>query len=274
MGETSLLWLRIAVVLYSLGLFHAILTLVRRRGSFFSIAVNAFGLGAVLHFVSIAEQGLAEQHFPANDVFQTLSLCAWLVTLAFLAIFRRYRDEVESLSTFIFPMVFLMTLTASLARPVGPWSSATVRGAWLIAHIVAILVGYAALLFACGAAVLYLFQERSLKSKHLASAKRGLPPLGVLDDMILKSLTVGFAFITAGVVIAVIWAFVEQGTSWLGESSVTISFVTWGIYLALVFLRVNAGWRGRKAAFLSLAALTACAVTWAAHANLLTRLVR
>jgi ABC-type transport system involved in cytochrome c biogenesis permease subunit len=92
--------------------------------------------------------------------------------------------------------------------------------------------------------------------------------------MILNSLSIGFAFTTIGVVIATIWAFVERGTSWIGESSVTISFITWGIYMALVFLRVSAGWRGRKAALLSLAALACCAITWVAHANLLKKLVQ
>ena len=274
MGESSVMWLRIAAGLYSFGLLDATLTVVRRKDSFFRVAIGAFGLGAMLQLVSIVEQGLAEQRFPANDVFQTLSLCAWLVTVAFLAIYARYRNEVESLSIIIFPMVFLMTLAAGLGSPVGPWSSATARSAWLIAHIVAILIGYAALLFACGAAVLYLLQERRLKSKHLPAASRVLPPLGVLDEMILKSLSVGFVFITVGVVIAVIWAFVEQGTRWIGESSVTISFITWGIYMALVFLRISAGWRGRKAAVMSLVALTCCAITWFAHTNLLTRLVR
>jgi ABC-type transport system involved in cytochrome c biogenesis permease subunit len=274
MGETSVMWLRIAAGLYSFGLLDAIWTVISRKDSFFRLAVGAFGLGAMLQLVSIVEQGLAEQRFPANDVFQTLSLCAWLVTAAFLAIFWRYKHDVESLSIFIFPMVFLMTLAASLGSPVGPWSSATARSAWLVAHIVAILIGYAALVFACGAAVLYLLQERRLKAKHLATVNRGLPPLGVLDEMILNSLSIGFAFTTIGVVIATIWAFVERGTSWIGESSVTISFITWGIYLALVFLRVSAGWRGRKAALLSLAALACCAITWVAHTNLLKRLVQ
>jgi hypothetical protein len=43
---------------------------------------------------------------------------------------------------------------------------------------------------------------------------------------------------------------------------------TWGIYLVMVFLRVSAGWRGRKAAVLAITALGCSALTWAAHAQL------
>jgi ABC-type transport system involved in cytochrome c biogenesis permease subunit len=71
-----------------------------------------------------------------------------------------------------------------------------------------------------------------------------------------------------------VWAFIEHGTSWIGNSSITLSFVTWGVYLALVFFRISAGWRGRKAAILSLVALAFCAITWAAHAGLQSRLVQ
>ena len=58
MAEMSVIWLRVAAALYSLGLLHAILTLVRRREHLFRVALGAFGLGSVFHFVSIIEEGI------------------------------------------------------------------------------------------------------------------------------------------------------------------------------------------------------------------------
>jgi ABC-type transport system involved in cytochrome c biogenesis permease subunit len=78
----------------------------------------------------------------------------------------------------------------------------------------------------------------------------------------------GFAFTTLGIVVGSTWAFVEWGTGWLGEPRIGISIATWALYLAMVFLRVNAGWRGRKAALLSIVALCGSAITWAAHSGL------
>ena len=57
MAEIGVFWLRVAAALYSLGLLHAILTLVRRRDSLFRVALGAFGLGAVFHLVSIIDDG-------------------------------------------------------------------------------------------------------------------------------------------------------------------------------------------------------------------------
>ena len=273
MGESSILWLRVAACLYFFGFADALVTILRRRESFFRVAAGAFSVGAMFHLVSLVEEGLAAHHFPASDILESMSLCGLIVAVTFLGIRWRYKDEAASLSVFIFPLVFLMTFMAALRSPVSTWSSDAVRDGWLIVHVVAELVGYAALVFTSIGSLLYLIQERQLKRKIVPSIYRMMPPLGTLDDLILKSLGIGFVFITAGLIIAIAWAFIEHGTRWIGNSSITFSFVTWGVYLALVFFRVSAGWRGRKAAILSLVALGFCAITFAAHAGLQDRLL-
>ena len=267
MGESSLLWLRVAAGLYSLGLLDAIVTVLRRRESLFQIALGAFGLGGIFQLVSIVEQGLVQQHFPANDFFQVMSLCAWLVTLAFLVIYWRYKAE--SLSVFVFPLVFVMTLVAALSNPVSRWSSEAARSTWLTVHIVLALLGYAALLFTAVAAVAYLMQERELKKKKQPrSFYRVFPPLGMLDELISRSLGAGFVFITVSIIIIIIWASNSYGARWVDNGLISTSVITWGIYLAMIFFRVSAGWRGRKAAILSIIALFCSAATWIAHFRL------
>jgi ABC-type transport system involved in cytochrome c biogenesis permease subunit len=272
MGESSILWLRVATGLYSLGLLDAIITVLRRREQLFRAALVAFGLGALFQLVSLVEQGLLQHHIPVNDIFETTSLCAFAITISFFVVYWRYKTE--SLSVFVFPLVFVLSLIAALRNPVSGWSSETVRNAWLSVHIVLILLGYAALLFTATAATAYLIQERELKRKRNLSVYRILPPLGTLDELISKSLGAGFTFITGGIIVGSVWAFVEHGTHWLGDSRITISFITWAIYLALVYLRVSAGWRGRKAAILAIIALFCSAVTWVAHAHLESRLMQ
>lgn len=272
MAEMSIVWLRVAAVLYSLGLIDAILTVIRKREHWFRIALVALCIAGIFHLVSIVEQGAATGHFPANGFYESMSLCAFLITVLFLFVYWRYK--LESLSVFIFPLVFVMTLVATLGRPVSAWTSQTVRNAWLVVHVVLILLGYAALLFTAVAAIVYLFQERELKSKKPRGFYHRLPPLGTLDDLISKSMALGFVFITIGIIVGSTWAFIELGTRWITDPKIAISFVTWGIYLAMVFLRVSAGWRGRKAAIMAIMALGGSVVTWVAHAQLQKILVR
>jgi ABC-type uncharacterized transport system permease subunit len=116
--------------------------------------------------------------------------------------------------------------------------------------------------------VLYLFQERELKARKPRKFYYGLPALGTLDDLISSSLAVGFALITLAVIAGSTWAFIELKTAWIQQPKIAISFFTWGVYLALVFLRVGAGWRGRKAAIGTVALIGCSVLTWAAHARL------
>jgi len=169
------------------------------------------------------------------------------------------------LSVFLFTLVFLMTLVASMARPVAVWSSSAIRSVWLTTHIVLVLLGYAALLLTAVSAVVYLIQERELKRKTPRRFTYRLPPLGTLDELISRFMAAGFVLITLATIAGSTWAFIEYGSEWLSDPRIGLSFVTWGIYLAMVFLRVSAGWRGRKAAFMALTALGCCALTWAAH---------
>jgi ABC-type transport system involved in cytochrome c biogenesis permease subunit len=272
MEELSVIWLRVAAAFYSLGLLHAILTVVRRREHLFRVALVGFGIAGILHTVSLVDEFILTGQFPANNFFESLSFCALLITALFLFVYWRYK--VESLSVFIFPLVFVMTLVATMANPVSTWSSPMVRSAWLLVHVILVMLGYAALLFTAVASVLYLFQERELKNKKPRKFYYRLPALGTLDDLISKSMAFGFVFITLAVIAGSTWAFVELKSGWIREPKIAISFFTWGVYMAMVFFRITAGWRGRKAAILAIVVLGCSAVTWAAHAGLRSMLIR
>ena len=266
MDEMSVIWLRVAAALYSLGLLHAILTLIRRREHLFRVALAAFSIGAVFHFVSIVEEGLRYNRCPINNIYETVSMCAFLIVLLYLSIHWRYR--LESLSVFIFPLVFVMTLVSTMSNPVATWTNPLVRSVWLTVHIVLVLLGIAALLFTAVASLLYLFQERELKAKKPRKFYYRLPALGTLDDLISKSMATGFVLMTLAVIAASTWAFIEHQTAWIRQPAIDISFITWGIYMALVVLRTAAGWRGKKAAIMTVTVLGFSAITWAAHARL------
>ena len=272
MYPTSVVWARLAVALYSLGLVHALLTALRRRTSIFPVALGAFYTGVILQLVSIVEEAVATGHFPANDFYQSVTLCAFLIALLFLFVYWRYRFE--SLSVFIFPLVFVLTLMGGLKSPPARWTDATVRNAWLIVHVFLVLVGYATLLLTAVASVLYLIRERQLKSKKPSPSFDRLPPLGTLDELMTKAMAVGFVFITLAVIAGSTWASIEAGPRWIGDPRIVISLATWALYLAMVFLRGMAGWRGRKAALMVIALVGCSALTWAAHTGLRTVLSR
>jgi ABC-type uncharacterized transport system permease subunit len=266
MQAMSATWLRAAAVLYSVGLLHSILTVLRRRPAAFRPALLSFAVGAVLHMVSLVEQTVWMRHFPLNNSYETASSCAFLIALVFLAMYARYR--IETLGVFLWPLVAVLTLVGALGAPLGTWTSAGVRDALLTVHVALVLVGYAALLVMAASSAIYLIQERQLKSKDPGVLTDRLPPLATLDELITRSTAVAFALITVAVIVASIWASVESGAHWIREPKILISLATWVLYLMLAYLRVTLGWRGRKAAYMGILVVGFSALTWAAHSGL------
>jgi ABC-type uncharacterized transport system permease subunit len=145
-----------------------------------------------------------------------------------------------------------------------------VRTSWLIAHIAALLVAYAALAFSILASVLYLVQEGRLKSK-LKPGKESpwfdwLPPLDTLERIAHATLEFGFPCMTVGLVIgAVLVQETPLGPAYYLDPKVIASFVCWFAYVVLLLVRRSAGLRGRRAAYLSGAVFVVMLGVWAAN---------
>jgi ABC-type uncharacterized transport system permease subunit len=116
-------------------------------------------------------------------------------------------------------------------------------------HVASNLFGVALFTLAFSAATLYLIQERLLKAKRIDGVFRRLPPLDVLDKAEHRFLLAGFPLLTVGIITGTLWARrVEMGAP--GEVlRAVFGYVTWLVIAAVLFLRAAAGWRGRRAAY-------------------------
>src|SRR6202046_643687 len=143
MHEMGVFWLRVATVLYGVGLLHAIAVLLGGKSGFLKYALFAFLVGAVLHFVAIVELAMAVGHLPVDNFFESATVCAFLIAVLFLYVYWRY--DFASLSICIFPLVFVLTQVGAMETPIGSWPSTNVR-ALLLIHVMMVLLGYASLL--------------------------------------------------------------------------------------------------------------------------------
>jgi ABC-type uncharacterized transport system permease subunit len=259
----SVVWLRTAAALYSCGLLYALIYLFRKSTRLFTPALITFGAGAVFHLVSIVELRVETGQVPLNNFYETSSFCAFLIAVLYLVAYTYYRIAIFGVC--LFPLVFFMTLIGATEFPVAKWGSPQARNIWLIIHVCTVLIGYAALILSAVASIYYLLQERQLKRKNVTPSSNRLPPLATLDRVITQSMNAGFVFITIGTVTGVIWAFIESGTAWIGDAKIAFFLFTWAFYLAMIFLRVSAGWRGRRIAWLAVSVLGCSLITWVTH---------
>lgn len=265
-----LLWLRVAAVLYagaSIAVFPAVL---HSRERWRSICVHMGGLAVFFHFVSVVEMlALAHRWVPVG-VREAESLLGLLVAGLFFLVWWLYKAM--PLGIFALPVTFFIVFIPALGTEKYVFPSAGVRISWLVAHIVALLAAYAALGFSILASVLYLLQERRIKSKPKPGARSSwlpldwLPPLDTLERIAHATLLFGFPCMTVGLVIGSVLAQeTVLGAAYFRDPKVIASFIMWAVYVLLLFVRSTAGLRGRKAAYVSGAVFLVMLAVWAAN---------
>jgi ABC-type uncharacterized transport system permease subunit len=258
----SLLWLRFALACYFIGLVYAFVALTRASDLFSRIALHAASLGMVFHFVSLVEVFLLD-HVVWASVHNAESLLAFISMTFFMIVYAIYKTT--SPGVVVFPVVFFLTFVAATGQQPFVFTSSVQRTGWLAAHIALIFTGYAALIFSFGASLLYLLQERRLKSKNPTSLIGFLPALEVIDQIGYRSLLLGFPFMTLGLLTGSMLAISTYGRVDFLDPKILLSLLMWSVYMVMVFTRWNSGWRGRRAAFLATFAFVAAIVAWAAN---------
>ena len=255
--QVALLW--IALVLYGLGTLLLIPSVVNRRPTISSASLGALGLGLLAHAGAIAWEAARIHRLPLTDVRSTLSFYAFLVTLAFFFLYLRYR--ITSLGLFMLPFVFVLTLISAF-RPERPFDLSAFRGGWLAVHIGSIILGYTGLFLTFVAAVMYLIQEKELKSRIPRGFYYRLPSLELCDELYYRSLLFGLPLLTIGILTGFIWASRTWKGPWEFDPKILASLLTWLIYLVLFSTRVSGSWRGRRAAYIAIFGFAAIMVTF------------
>jgi cytochrome c-type biogenesis protein CcsB len=100
---------------------------------------------------------------------------------------------------------------------------------------------------------MYLIQEHHVKSKHLGGLFERLPSLQTLDELNYRLITMGFPLLTLAILTGSLWAESAWGSFWRWDPREVWSLVSWFIYAIILHARLVAGWRGKRAAILSIA---------------------
>lgn len=234
---------------YIVGLFHSVAGFVFKKEVFYRIATASVAVGFAFHSAFLLHDGIRMSHFPLTDLREALAFFAWTVSLCFFISYFRY--HIKPLGLFLLPLitVFMLGTVFIKSSPVPE----ILRSTWVYLHTISLFLAYAMFFVTFVASLLYLFQERELKNKKPKTFYYWLPSLVLLDDLFSKFLISGFSFMTLGLLAGVIWAERQWVNGWQSDPKVIAAFFTWGIYLLLIYLRLSAGWRGKRAALISMA---------------------
>jgi len=203
-----------------------------------AFALDTFAL--ILRLSSVGVGALGTFH-------DQLSLLAWLIVGLYLGL--QWRAPLAVLGALVTPLAFLLTLSSYIVFSGADRLPVALDTAWLPAHVAPAFLGYAIFALASCVSLVYLLQERQLKAKRRGRFR--LPSLETLDDLNYRCVAWGFALFTIGIVTGSLLAKAAWGTFWSWEPVQVLSVLAWLLYAVLLQAR-SIGWRGRRAATLTL----------------------
>jgi len=240
----------LALTGYLLGTLHYLWNVVspNRRAAVVATAATLTGFAA--HTLSFALRFYALGRPPLGSPYGSLSFFTWAVVLIYLIYELRYHNRI--MGALVLPLAVLAgSAAAALPRRVSELGP-TLQGIGLWSHVALALLGNAAFALTFCAGIMYLIQERKLKSRHPGRLSFRLPSLDLLDDVAVKSILFGFPLLTLALISGSVWAEHVRGSFFTLRPREIWSILSWLIYAGLLYARVSAGWRGRKAAVLAI----------------------
>jgi cytochrome c-type biogenesis protein CcsB len=243
-----LFWLALFLILLATGGF--IVFIIKQQKRVFRWSNSILLAGFIFHTLFLAQQYYTLGTAPVIGLKSALSFFSWTIIGAYLIFQLRFRLMV--LGSFVAPLAASLMIISSTIPSMEVTVRPIFRSLWLTVHVGTIFVGDGIFALTFLAAIMYLIQEHQIKRKRLGSFYTRLPSLETLDSINHYSLMYGFPFLTIGMITGAIYAQYALGSYWRWDPKEVWSLVTWLFYAALLHQRITVGWRGRRAALMSI----------------------
>lgn len=257
-SQSAIMWMSALYVGAAFTYFLALFTRADYIGKIASVLVwsaTAFGLTGMLarwreSYLINVDYG----HIPVSNLYEVFILFAVITALIYL--FYEGRTKTRALGGFVMLVIsaavaFLLWYTfdrgANVIQPLVP----ALDSYWMKIHVPANFIGYGAFAMAAMIGVAYL-----IKLKMGGDGARDLlPKLEVMDDLMYKSIALGFGFFTVATILGAMWAAEAWGGYWSWDPKETWALIVWLNYAAWLHLRLTKGWRGAPMAWWSVIGL-------------------
>lgn len=244
----DLIFFGVSLALYLVAAVGFVAHLVVGRDGPRRLAMVALSVAFGMHTVGLGLRAAVLGNAMLNSFHDQLSLLAWSIVGIYLGVQLRYHLAV--LGALVSPLAFLLTLSSYIVFSGAQTLPDELQTAWLPAHVAPAFLGYAMFAVAACVSIVYLLQERQVKAKRRGVFRR-LPSLETLDDLNYRCVAWGFALFTVGIVTGSLLAKAMWGTFWSWEPVQILSVLAWLLYAVLLQTR-SVGWRGRRAATLTI----------------------
>jgi HemX protein len=208
------------------------------------LATLFLGIGLIAHYFALLERSRGMHTVPYHDLYGSMSLFGWLLALTYLALELFHRQR--SLGAVGLPFIIVFFVAALLA-PADRLSPPPARGTIFAFHVTLSILAYAAFALSFVFSLIFLGEERLLRSHKLGDVVWRLPPLELLERMSRSSVLVGLVSIAIGTALGFVWVDRLRGQIWYYDPKYVITLLVLLLYVVYFQLARTASWRGARA---------------------------
>lgn len=234
------------------GIVLTILATVNRSNAARIGSAIALWTAAVFQLGAIVLLARTTGRLPMGNLADFLMALGWLVLVGYLVVNARWK--VPALGLVLPPMAFfLAVLSVILPQKHSVTEPVMASKGVLLFHTSLSTLGMAAFFVAAAMSLVYVLQDRALKKKQSGAWLRRLPSLHKADKAGLEALVWGFPLFTVGIVTGIGLLASSHNTVKIGVTKPLFPILAWTIFAVVLVARLARGFRGRKAAYLTIA---------------------
>jgi cytochrome c-type biogenesis protein CcsB len=254
-SQSAVMWMNVLFILAMLTYWFALF----KRSEFVGSVASALTWAAVLFgFVGLMVRWYESYlmspgygHIPVSNLYEVFILFCLITALLYLHYEKLFNTK--QLGGFVlliinaavgFILWYRFDRAADAIQPLVP----ALQSYWMKIHVPANFIGYGAFSLAAMVAGAYLLSIKGVLTSRL-------PSLDVLDDVMYKSIAIGFAFFTIATILGAMWAAEAWGGYWSWDPKETWALIVWLNYAAWLHLRLVKGLRGPVLAWWALIGL-------------------
>ncbi len=254
-SQSAIMWMN---VLFILAMFTYWFAMFKRSSFGENVASALTWVAVLMGFVGLMVRWYESYliapevgHIPISNLYEVFILFCLITSLLYLHYEQKFNTK--QLGGFVLLVInaavgFILWYTfdrqANAIQPLVP----ALQSYWMKIHVPANFVGYGAFSLAAMVASAYLLANKGVLATRL-------PKLEVLDDLMYKSIAVGFAFFTIATILGAMWAAEAWGGYWSWDPKETWALIVWLNYAAWLHLRMVKGLRGPVLAWWALIGL-------------------
>ena len=255
-SQSAIMWMNALFVLATATYFLALYQNSEYTGKVATTltwAASVFGLVGML--VRWRESYLINfdyGHIPVSSLYEVFVL--FVVMTALLYLYYEQKMNMRAMGGFVLLVIsaavgFILWYTfdkeAHVIQPLVP----ALKSYWMKIHVPANFVGYGTFSIAAMVGIAYLITDKVKRTNPNSAFLTRMPSLEKMDDLMYKSIALGFAFFTIATVLGAMWAAEAWGGYWSWDPKETWALIVWLNYAAWLHIRMSKGWRGTPMAW-------------------------